>query len=41
MQLMQELLDDTKGNLADHILAFFTVFYVDDGYIASRDAKFL
>jgi hypothetical protein len=41
MQLMQELLDDMEGNLANHINALFSIFYANGGYIASRNAKFL
>jgi hypothetical protein len=35
MRLMHETLDDSGGYLTDQIEAFFAIFYVDDGYIAS------
>ncbi len=38
---MRENLDDSDGALADQIEAIFAIFYVDDSYIALRDAKFL
>jgi hypothetical protein len=38
---MREMLDDSGGYLSTQIEALFTIFYVDDGYIASRDAEFL
>ena len=41
MRLMREILDDSGGDLTGHIEALFAIFYVDDGYIASRDAEFL
>ncbi len=41
MKLMCETLDDSAGDLTDQIKALFAIFYVDDGYIASRDAEFL
>jgi len=41
MRLMRETLDDSGGYLTDQIEALFAIFYVDDGYIASRDAEFL
>ena len=41
MRLMSETLDDSGGYLTDQIEALFAIFYVDDGYIASRDAEFL
>jgi hypothetical protein len=40
-RLMCETLDDSDGNLANRIKALFAIFYVDDGCIASWDAKFL
>jgi hypothetical protein len=40
-RLMRETLDDSGGYLTDQIEALFAIFYVDDGYIASRDADFL
>ena len=41
LRLMRETLDDSGGYLSTQIEALFTIFYVDDGYIASRDAEFL
>jgi hypothetical protein len=41
MRLMRETLDDSDGQLAIRVKELFAIFYVDDGYIASRDAKFL
>jgi hypothetical protein len=41
MRLMREMLNNTEGDLADHIKALFAIFYVDDGYIASCNAKIL
>ena len=41
MRLMRETLDDSGGYLSNQIKALFVIFYVDDGYIASRDAEFL
>jgi hypothetical protein len=41
MRLMRATIDDADGNLAEHIAGLFAVFYVDNGYIASRDAEFL
>ena len=38
---MRETLDDSDGQLAVRIEALFAIFYVDDGYIASKDAEFL
>ena len=38
---MRETLDDSGGYLSNQIKALFVIFYVDDGYIASRDAEFL
>jgi len=39
--LMRETLDDSDGQLAVRVKELFTIFYVNDGYIASRDAEFL
>ena len=41
MRLMRETLDDSDGQLAIIVKELFAFFYVDDGYIASRDAEFL
>jgi hypothetical protein len=41
MQLMREMIDDAEGNLVERIEGLFPVFYVYDGYIASRDVEFL
>ncbi len=41
MRLMRETLDDSNGQLAIRVKELFAIFYVDDGYIASRDAEFL
>ena len=41
MRLMHETLDNSGGYLTNQIEALFAIFYVDDGYIASRDAEFL
>ena len=41
MRLMRETLNDSGGYLSDQIEALFSIFYVDDGYITSRDAEFL
>ena len=38
---MRETLDNSEGYLSDQIEALFAIFYVDEGYIASRDAEFL
>ena len=38
---MRDTLDDPQGRLTDQIEALFAIFYMDDGYIASRDAEFL
>jgi hypothetical protein len=40
-QLMYTIIDDADGNLAKLIAGLFAVFYVDDSYIASRNAEFL
>ena len=41
LRLMHETLDNSGGYLTNQIEALFAIFYVDDGYIASRDAEFL
>jgi hypothetical protein len=41
MWLMCAMIDDAKGDLAKCIAGIFAVFYIDDGYIASRNAEFL
>ena len=41
MRLMRETLDDSDGQLVVRVKELFAIFYVDDGYIASRDAEFL
>ncbi len=41
LRLMPETLDDSGGYLTNQIEALFATFYVDDGYIAPRDAEFL
>jgi len=41
MRIMREMLDDSDGKLATRVEALFAIFYVDDGYIASKDAEFL
>jgi hypothetical protein len=41
LRLMRETLDDSDGQLAVRVKELFAIFYVDDGYIASRDAEFL
>jgi hypothetical protein len=41
LRLMRETLDDSGGHLSAQIKALFAIFYVDDGYLASRDAEFL
>jgi len=41
MRLMRETLDDSDGQLAVRVKELFAIFYVDDGYIASRDPEFL
>ena len=40
IRIMCETLDDSDGELATHVEALFAIFYVDDGYIASKDAEF-
>ena len=39
--LMREMLDDSDGQLAVRVKELSTIFYVNDGYIALRDAEFL
>ena len=41
IRIMRETLDDSDDELAAQVEALFAIFYVDDGYIASKDAKFL
>ena len=41
MRIMRETLDGSDGKLAARVEALFAIFYVDDGYIASKDAEFL
>jgi hypothetical protein len=41
MWLMRELLNNTKDDLADRIKVLLALFYVDNKYIASGNAKFL
>ena len=41
MRIMRETLDNSDGELAAQVEALFAIFYVDDGYIASKDAEFL
>ena len=41
MRSMSENLNDSDGKPAKQIEAIFANFYVDNDYIASRDAKFL
>ena len=41
LQIMRESLDDLDSKLAAQIEELFAIFYVNDGYIASRDAEFL
>ena len=41
MRLMRKMLDDSNGQLAVRVKELFAIFYVDDGYIALRDAEFL
>jgi hypothetical protein len=40
IRIMCEMLDDSDGKLATQVEALFAIFYVDDGYIASKDAEF-
>jgi hypothetical protein len=41
IRIMRETLDDLGGKLAAQVEALFAIFYVHDGYNASKDAKFL
>jgi hypothetical protein len=41
MQLMCKTINNAEGNLAECKAGLFAVFYIDDGYIASRNAEFL
>ena len=41
IRIMRETLDNSNGELATRIEALFAIFYVDDGYIASKDVEFL
>jgi hypothetical protein len=41
MRLMSATIDDVDSNLDACIAGLFAVFYVDNGYIASRNAEFL
>ncbi len=41
MWLMRATIDDANGDLAKRIAGLFAVFYIDDGYIASRNPEFL
>jgi hypothetical protein len=41
MRLMCETIDNVEGNLAKCIEGLFAIFYVNNGYIASCDVKFL
>ena len=43
IRIMRETLDDSDGDgdLAARVEALFAIFYVDDGYIASKDTEFL
>ncbi len=41
MRLMRATINDADGNLAKCIKGLFAVFYINDGYIASRDAELL
>jgi hypothetical protein len=41
MRLMRTTINNADGNLAECIEGLFAVFYVDDGYIASRNTEFL
>jgi hypothetical protein len=41
MWLMRSTINDADGNLTECIKGLYVVFYVDDGYIASRNAEFL
>ncbi len=41
MWLMRATIDNVDGNLAECIEGLFVVFYINDGYIASRNVEFL
>ncbi len=41
MRLICTMVDKVDSNLAECIVGLFTVFYIDDGYIASCEAEFL
>ncbi len=41
MRLMRVTIDNADGNLSKCIAGLFAVFYVSNGYVASRDAEFL
>jgi hypothetical protein len=41
MRLMRATIDNADNDLAKRIAGLFAVFYVNDGYIASRNAEFL
>jgi hypothetical protein len=41
MRLMRETINNVGGNLAKCIAGLFVVFYINDGYIASRNVEFL
>ena len=41
LRIMRQTLDNSDGKLAARVEALFAIFYVDDGYIASKDAEFL
>jgi hypothetical protein len=41
MRLMRATINNTDGNLDKCISGLFVVFYVDNGYIASRNTEFL
>jgi hypothetical protein len=41
MRLMHKMINDVEGKLAKCIEGLFTVFYIDNGYIASCSAEFL
>jgi hypothetical protein len=41
MRIMRKTLDDSDGKLSARVEALFAIIYVNDGYIASKDAEFL
>ena len=41
IRIMRKTLDDLDGELAAQVEALFAIFYVHDGYNASKDAEFL